>query len=329
MNEVTTYQNNTQLEGFGQQHPVAQMNAAAQPTPAISELVQWANETDAATYIASKLARTAFVPREFQGNEANVAAAILEGKSLGMDPMEALKSIYVVHGRPGLYAKVMLKMITEQGHKLYPVERTDTRVILRAIRKEDPSVSVDYDWTIERAARAGYTSNAKYKTNPTEMLHWKAVSEAARFTFSDVIGGAKSVEDIEDGDFDESTQPTVAQAKAVTSGAKKVQRKQTQKPAPAAPPAPPVLEDAQDADKETGELPAEEPSAIEYISKVDQGRISAGLEELGVMSPADKRDVVKEWSGLEELRGVNGLTVEQGAMVLDRIEREKKIMHGE
>ena len=326
MNDITTYQPNAQLESMNQH---TNHTGTRQPSPATSELVQWANETDAATYIASKLARTAFVPRDFQGNEANVTAAILEGKSLGMDPMEALKSIYVVHGRPGLYAKAMLKMITSAGHKLYPVERTDTRVILRAVRKEDPSVSVDYDWTIERAARAGYTSNAKYKTNPTEMLHWKAVSEAAKFTFSDVIGGAASVEDIEDGDFDSTAKPTVEQAKAVTAGAKKVQRKQTQKPAPAAPPAPPVLEDAQDADKETGELPAEEPSAVEYISKVDQGRISAGLEELGITTPAEKRDVVKEWSGLEELRGVNGLTVEQGSLILDRIEREKKIMHGE
>lgn len=329
MNEVTTYQNNTQLEGFGQLHPVAQMNAAAQPTPAISDMVHWANETDAAAYIATKLARTAFVPREFQGNEGNVTAAILEGKSLGMDPMEALKSIYVVHGRPGLYAKAMLKMITEQGHKLYPVERTDTRVTLRAIRKEDPSVSIDYTWTIERATRAGYTNNAKYKTNPTEMLHWKAVSEAAKFTFSDVIGGAKSVEDIEDGEFDSTAKPTVSQAKAVTAGAKKVQRKQTPKPEPVAPPAPTVIEEVQEVDTETGALVEEEPTEVQYISKVDQGRISAGLEELGIMTPADKRDVVKEWSGLEELRGVNGLTVEQGALVLDRIEREKKIMHGE
>ena len=101
------------------------------------------------------------------------------------------------------------------------------------------------------------------------------------------------------------------------------------KPETVAPPAPPVVDAPQEVDTETGEVTEEEPTEIQYISKVDQGRISAGLEELGVMSPADKRDVVKEWSGLEELRGVNGLTVEQGAAVLDRIEREKKIMHGE
>lgn len=326
MNDITTYQPNAQLENMNQHTSHA---GTHQPSPATSELVQWAHETDAATYIATRLARTAFVPRDFQGNEANVAAAILEGKSLGMDPMEALKSIYVVHGRPGLYAKAMLKMITSAGHKLYPVERTDKRVVLRAVRKEDPSVSVDYDWTIERAARAGYTSNAKYKTNPTEMLHWKAVSEAAKFTFSDVIGGAASVEDIEDGDFDSTAKPTVEQAKAVTAGAKKVQRKQAPKPEAVAPPAPPVVDAPQEVNAETGELTEEELTEVQYISKVDQGRISAGLEELGIMSPAEKRDVVKEWSGLEELRGVNGLTVEQGAMVLDRIEREKKIMHGE
>lgn len=325
MTEIATYQPNTQLAQAPQQ---GNFPAPPQPSQAIGELAQWMQETDAATYIAGKLARTAFVPREFQGNEANVAAAILEGKSLGMDPMKALKSIYVVHGKPGMYAKAMLEMIIRAGHKLYPVVRTDTRVVLRAIRKEDPSISIDYDWTIERATRAGYTSNAKYKTNPTEMLHWKAVSEAAKFTFSDVIGGADSIEDIEDGDFDPNSAPSPAEAKAVTAGAKKVQRKAPAKqaPAPVAPPAP-VVEPEPEADTETGEI-TEAPAEVKYISKVDQAKISAGLEALNITNPADKRDVVKDWTGLADLKGVNGLTHEQAQHVLARIEREKQLMFG-
>lgn len=325
MTEMTTYQQTAQLAQAPQQ---GNLPVSPQPSQAIGELAQWMQETDAAAYIAGMLAKTAFVPREFQGNQANVAAAILEGKSLGMDPMKALKSIYVVHGRPGMYAKAMLEMITRAGHKLYPIERTEQRVTLRAVRKGQTE-GVDYTWTIERATRAGYTSNAKYKTNPTEMLHWKAVAEAAKFTFSDVIGGMASVEDIEDGDFDSTVSPTVAEAKAVTAGVKKVQRKAPAKqaPAPVAPPAP-VVEPEPEADTETGEI-TEAPAEVKYISRADQAKISAGLEELHVTDPALKRDVVKEWTGLTELKGVNGLTHEQAQHVLARIEREKQIMYGD
>ncbi|MFW0183800.1 hypothetical protein ACN082_09920 [Rothia sp. CCM 9417] len=333
MTEITAYQQNVPAMQAPYGAPAAQgFNIPAHdPSEPLSELVRWAQETDAAAYIAGKLAKTSFVPREFQGNEANVTAAILEGKSLGMDPMEALKSIYVVHGRPGLYAKAMLKMITKAGHKLNAIERSDTRVVLRAVRKDDPSVSVDYDWTIERATRAGYTSNAKYKTNPTEMLHWKAVSEAAKFTFSDVFGGIDSVEDIEDGDFDPNSAPTPAEAKAVTAGAKKVQRKAPAKakaaPAPSAPPAPVVTPPAESeqADPETGELPAEPKAEVKYASKADQGRIKAGFGELGVTDAKEILGIVRDWVNDPSLRGAASLTHDQAQAVLTRLAREIEI----
>ncbi len=326
MTEMTTYQQNTTVamqNGFGQPSPQAMVPAA--PTQAIVSLAEWASEAQAIQGLAEGLSRTDFVPKEFRGSAGNVTAVILKGKSLGLDPMQSLEMFYVVHGRVGMYAKAMLQLVIRAGHSLVAVERTEQQVTVRARRRGETEYA-DYSWSIARATKAGYATKEKYKTNPMEMLHWKAIAEACKFTFPDVIGGLTSVEDLELGDYDDTPSSAPAEAKAVTAGAKKVQRKAPAKqtPAPAAPPAP-VVEP--EADPETGEI-TEPPAEVKYVSKVDQAKISAGLEALNITDPAVKRDVVKEWTGLADLKGVNGLTHEQAQHVLARIEREKQIMFG-
>lgn len=328
MTEMTTYQQTAPVamqNGFEQPSPQAMMPA---PTQAIVSLAEWASEAQAIQGLSEGLSRTDFVPKEFRGSAGNVTAVILKGKSLGLDPMQSLEMFYVVHGRVGMYSKAMLQLVIRAGHSLVAVERTEQQVTVRARRRGETEY-VDYTWSMARAAKAGYASKDKYKTNPMEMLHWKAIAEACKFTFPDVIGGLTSVEDLELGDYEDTPAPAPA-AKAVTAGAKKVQRKAPAKPAPApvAPPAP-VVEPEAEADPETGEItetPA--PAEVKYVSKVDQAKISSGLEELNITNPADKRDVVKDWTGLADLKGVNGLTHEQAQHVLARIEREKQVMFG-
>lgn len=332
MTEVTTYQQNTPVamqNGFEQPSSQAMVPA---PTQAIVSLAEWASEAQAIQGLAEGLSRTDFVPKEFRGSAGNVTAVILKGKSLGLDPMQSLEMFYVVHGRVGMYSKAMLQLVIRAGHSLVAVERTEQQVTVRARRRGETEY-VDYTWSITRATKAGYANKDKYKTNPMEMLHWKAIAEACKFTFPDVIGGLTSVEDLELGDYEGTPAPAPAGAKAVTAGSKRVQRKTTPKApatptAPPAPPAPPVIEDDPEdeggVDTETGELPAETPAEeIKYISKADQARISAGLEELGITDRTVKLEQVRYWMGLEELRGVNGLTHDQGQHVLAEIERTK------
>lgn len=325
MTEIATYQQNTPVamqNGFEQPSSQAMVPA---PTQAIVSLAEWASEAQAIQGLAEGLSRTDFVPKEFRGSAGNVTAVILKGKSLGLDPMQSLEMFYVVHGRVGMYSKAMLQLVIRAGHSLVAVERTEQQVTVRARRRGETEY-VDYTWSIARATKAGYANKDKYKTNPMEMLHWKAIAEACKFTFPDVIGGLTSVEDLELGDYEDTPAAAPAEAKAVTAGAKKMQRKAPAKQAPAAPPAP-VVEPEPEADTETGEI-TEAPAEVKYVSKVDQAKISAGLEELNITNPADKRDVVKDWTGLADLKGVNGLTHEQAQHVLARIEREKQVMFG-
>lgn len=165
--------------------------------PTGGRLVAWAQAVAAANSLAKALSETSFAPVAFRGNVGDATAALLMGDELGMSPLAALRSIYVVHGTPALYAKAMVGLALAHGHEVWTEESTDAKVIVCGRRKGAEHVERSV-WTIARARTAGYTSNRKYSTNPQEMLYSKAASEIARKVAADVLAGMPySVEDIE------------------------------------------------------------------------------------------------------------------------------------
>ncbi|WBL18479.1 hypothetical protein [Citricoccus sp. NR2] len=174
------------------------------PTAGTVQLAEWAQELDAAHRLGTALCQTDFVPKDFRGKPEAAAAAILAGKALGLDPMNSLSNIFVVHGRPALYARTMVAIVLSAGHQLVRAEATDKSVTVQARRRGD-SEWQEFTWTIDRAKKAGYTSNAKYQTDPIAMLTAKAQAEACRTIAPDVLTGvaAYAVEEVELEDMGE------------------------------------------------------------------------------------------------------------------------------
>lgn len=189
----------------------------AAPSAAVVDLAAWAAELTAAHQIGSALCKTAFVPKDFQGKPDAAAAAILAGKSLGMDPLSALQNIFVIHGRPGLYARTMHALVIAQGHEVIRTHAAPQAVTVQARRKGSAEWQ-EFTWTMERATAAGYVkTNAKYKDNPIAMLTAKALAEACRVIAPDVLTGvaAYAVEELEDvGERPEPKQATGIQVLA-------------------------------------------------------------------------------------------------------------------
>lgn len=332
MSEMMTYPNTalapqkTNITGYQELAPA--------PTQGMVSLAEWANEALAIQGLAEGLSQTSFVPTTFKGKPGEITAMMLKGKSLDLDPMQALEMFYVVHGRVGMYAKAMLQLVLRAGHSLYAVERNEQQVTVRAQRKGE-SHYTDYTWSVARATLAGYTSNAKYKSNPTEMLQWKAIAEACKFTFPDVLGGLVAVEDLELDDYTAEATATSPTGQGQAPARKQVQRKPRAKKTPepvtvAATPAEeaPAAEELlvqETTDPQTGEITQAEAPAPQLISKLTQGKISQAFDALGVTDPAEKRRMVQEHLRLEALAGVNHLTAEQGEAVLGWLEREKAV----
>jgi hypothetical protein len=176
-----------------------------QSDPTGGRLVAWAEAAAAANRLAKALCRTEFCPVAFRSKDVEATAAILLGDELGMSPLVALKSIYVVHGTPALYARTMVGLAQAHGHEIWTVETTDARVVVRGQRKGSDHIE-EAVWTTTRAQKAGYTNNKQYVSNPQAMLYAKAAGEIARKIAADVLSGmAYSVEDMEL----EQAEPTV------------------------------------------------------------------------------------------------------------------------
>ena len=266
-------------------------NAALAPTSAaVVDLQLWASELTAAYSIGKALASTDFVPaslktqsggrpKELEQVAENVAACILAGKALGLDPMNSIQNIFVVHGRPAMYARTMVALVLAAGHDVRRVEATEQRVVYRGRRKGETEWT-EVEWTIARASKAGYTGNKKYQTDPIAMLTAKCQSEIARVIAPDVLTGiaATSVEEVQLEDLgEEPAEPTAKPAAKTT-------RQRRQAPAPVAPAA--VVEaaprdetpvdaaadqQAEAVDQATGELPEQQPETVPVADEAEQG----------------------------------------------------------
>lgn len=213
--------------------------------PTGGRLVAWARAAHAANQLAISLTRTAFVPAAMK-DPGDAAAAILMGDELGLSPIAALRSIYVVHGTPALYARSMVALALSHGHEIWTEAFSDQSVTVCGRRKGSDHAEKSV-WTIQRATKAGYTSNKKYAASPQEMLYAKASAEVARKIAADVIAGvAYTVEDLEL----EEGGPTTTVVRDVT---RRVQRAKPEVPEP-------EIEAAAQAEPEPVALPASEPS---------------------------------------------------------------------
>lgn len=169
---------------------------AAPSSNAIGILNQQVEAMTAAHQLATVLSNTAMVPKTYRGKPDDSAAAILYGAEIGLGPLQSLQQIFVVHGLPSIYARTMVALVKGHGFKVETVESSDERVTVKA---ESPRGEVEQaTWDIARATKAGYTSNAKYKSDPQAMLYSKAASEVCRKIAPDVLLGiAYSAEELE------------------------------------------------------------------------------------------------------------------------------------
>jgi len=189
----------------GQNLPALHVGVAQNPAPAA--LIQWAEAAQAAHRLAAPLCRTDFVPAHFKGNEHAATAAILYGAEAGLSPLQALQGIYVISGRPAMYARTMLAVTLGAGHEVRTMESTDVRAVVEAQRRGSSHVE-KIVVTMDQAKRAGWTSNKKYATEPATMLLARAQSQACRRVAPDaLLGMAYSAEELQD---EADSEPVVA-----------------------------------------------------------------------------------------------------------------------
>lgn len=265
--------------------------------------------------LAKAVCNTAMVPKHFQGKPDDTAAAMLYGASLGLDPMQAVRAIYIVHGSPGLYAKSMAGLAAAAGHETWTTESTDEAVTVCGRRRGSPHVESS-TWTIERATKAGYVptidpntgkyavnqwgkliGNEKYFTDPQAMLHAKALAEVCRKIAPDVLAGVYAVEEL--------------QSERIT-----VEQVQPQRRGLAA-----ALSQTSHAEvADSSPTMAGEPSAPEPLSDKTRGALFALMGECGISEAVDQRHFLTDTLG-REVESRKTLTEAEGRAAGKRLRR--------
>jgi hypothetical protein len=150
--------------------------------------------------LASKLCKTEFVPANLRNKPEAVLAVFLTGRELGIGPMQSLRDIYPVNGRPALMASLMVARVRTLGHKFTTLQSTDTQATVQIHRRGESEPQPPVMFTQADARRAGLLDKAIWRQYPTAM-HWnRAASAACRRDCPEALGGAVyTPEEIEDG----------------------------------------------------------------------------------------------------------------------------------
>lgn len=257
----------------------------------INDLMRQAEAMSAAHKLATVLCNTQMVPQTFRGKPDDGAAAILYGAELGLKPQQALQQVFVVHGQPAIYARTMVALLKGKGYKFETVESTDESVTVRGVAPSGEQETST--WTLDRAKKAGYTSNKKYQTDPQAMLYAKAASEVSRRLAPDVLLGIKyAAEDLELEPVKmNATRQDVAQQALAAPAPKKKQEPQPEQSEP----------QSVDADDEEEELIQFVRQSLEECDNADEvNDFASKLKAQGEVPENVQQMVTTRWNELQE-----------------------------
>lgn len=155
--------------------------------------------------LSTAFAKSELVPQSFQNKPENCFVALQMAIRLQVDPFMFLQSCYVVHGRPGIEAKLAIALANRSGvfgtgiaYRLQGdgMNRSCTASAVRA----DSGEVVEETVTMAMAKAEGWIDKqgSKWKTIPDLMLKYRAAMFLIRLNCPEVIMGMQSREELED-----------------------------------------------------------------------------------------------------------------------------------
>lgn len=148
--------------------------------------------------MSSYLQKSKLLPADLQGKEADICMTIMAGHELGLEPMAALRGMYVVKGRPVLSADTMVAVVLRSGKAQYfeNVESTAERATY-ATKRVGSEREQRTTFTIDDARTAGLSGD-NWKKYPAAMLRARAKAVLARDVYPDVLAGCYETDEARD-----------------------------------------------------------------------------------------------------------------------------------
>lgn len=162
---------------------------------------------EGAQRMATALAKSDLVPKQYAGNMPNCILALEMSQRLGMNPLMVMQHMYIVHGKPAWSAQFLIACVNGSGHfspmryELTGKEGSDNRACVAwaydqgtGDRLDSPAVSIGM------ARKEGWydKNGSKWQTMPELMLRYRAATFFARTYCPELSMGMKTVEEIHD-----------------------------------------------------------------------------------------------------------------------------------
>lgn len=154
--------------------------------------------------IASMMAKSEMVPKNYREKPQDILIAMEMGQSLGLSPLSAIQNIAVINGKPCLWGDAVLAVCS--GHpefeditenELLDGQGVTAGYVCTVKRKGRTPVTKQF--TVEDAKKAGlWGKSGPWAQYPSRMLQMRARGFALRDSFADALGGIRMVEEVSD-----------------------------------------------------------------------------------------------------------------------------------
>lgn len=138
-----------------------------------------------------------------------VAMVALKGFSMGMDLIDSLDSIYVIHGRTMMSSELIRRRLLQLGGDYRLIEEDGDHCTVEILRPGDePGDGHTETFTMKDAKRANLLkSGGNWAKYPRQMLRARAISNGVRWYFPQVLAGSMAENEEADIQQEEAEKP--------------------------------------------------------------------------------------------------------------------------
>jgi hypothetical protein len=137
---------------------------------------------------AKAVVQSGFLPKAINTPEKAITL-MLAGRELGLGPMQAIRSLHIIDGKPVMSADLMAGLVHRKlpGALLRVSETTNTRCTVEAGRPGQEATRITF--SLDDAKAAGLLGKDNWRKYPRAMLRARCLAEAVRAVFPDVLLG--------------------------------------------------------------------------------------------------------------------------------------------
>lgn len=157
--------------------------------------------------IAKVFAEASLVPQQYRGKIADCIIGVQMALRLHVDPFMFLQNTYVVHGRPGMEAKLAIALVNERGPFDGPVkwkfsgeaQSDDWACTAYATHRKTGDVcEATVTWKMVKAEGWLAKDGSKWKSMPEMMFRYRSATFLARLYCPEVLMGMNTTDELED-----------------------------------------------------------------------------------------------------------------------------------